>query len=366
MVFEVVECLDPTGDVMVARIPEQGSGEFMSGSQLVVQDNQIACFYRDGRMADQFRGGRYTLTTNNLPVLRGLTKMVFKGKTPFRAYVYFVNLKTFTDMGWGTPQPILFRDSELKMVNLRAHGTFSVRIADHVKFLNTLVGTQGIKDTAGVEEYIRKIVVSRFASSLPQVLTTVIDLAAQYQNIEVKVKAAARNDLGQYGLELVDLIVQAVTMPPEVQKIVDQGAGIRTVGADEVARYQQIAAADALKRAAETGGGGELTGGLGIGAGLAMGSQFASNIAGANRQQQQGAQAGPPPIPQGSPWYVALEGRQVGPLSLNDLTARIRDGKVTKETLVWKEGMADWTPAGDVGEIGKIFGAGPPPLPKQP
>jgi len=344
---------------MVQRIPQQGSGDFTTGSQVVVQDNQVAVFYRDGRMVDQFRAGRYTLSTQNLPILKNLAKLAFKGKSPFRAYVYFVNLKTFLDMGWGTPNPILFRDTELKMVNLRAHGTFALKISDHVRFLNTIVGTQGLQDTPAIQEYLRKIVASRFASTLPGALTTVIALAARYQNVEVKVKAAVRDDFGQYGLELVDLVVESITVPPEVQAIIDKGAGVRSLDADEVAKYQQVAAADALRTAAETGGGNGLTGGLGIGAGLAMGRQFAQGLA----RDEQGRPSGPPPLPSSAQWYIAEGGKQIGPLPANDLQTRIRGGQVTRETLVWREGMANWTAAGQVQELASMFRATPPPLP---
>ena len=359
MLFDVVEALDPTGEIMVQRFPQEGSGDFTTGSQLVVQDNQIAVFYRDGKMADQFRAGRYTLSTQNIPILKTLTRLVFKGKTPFRAYAYFVNLKTFLDMGWGTPNPILFRDAELKMVNLRAHGTFALKISDHVRFLNTIVGTQGLQDSAAVQEYLRKIVASRFASTLPGVLTTVIDLAAQYQNIETKVKSAARDDFGQYGLELVDLVVESITVPPEVQQIIDKGAGVRSLDADEVAKYQQIAAADALRDAAKSGGGDGLAGGLGIGAGLAMGHQFAKGLA----PGTQGQSSAPPPLPTSVQWYVAAGDQRVGPLTPEQLQAQIQAAQVTQETLVWRQGMANWTPANQVPEFASMLGAGPPPLP---
>ncbi len=284
MLFNVVEFLDPTGDTIVARVPPDTSGEFTTGSQVVVQENQIAVFYRDGKMADQFRAGRYTLSTQNLPILKSFTKMAFKGKTPFRAYVYFVSLKNFTDLGWGTPQPILFRDTEFKMVNLRANGTFALRVDDHVKFLNTIVGTQGIQDTQSVHEYVRKIIASRFARTLPEVLTSVLDLATRYQDIEVKLKEATRDDLSQYGLALVDMMVMSITLPPEVQQTIDRGAGMRSLGQEEVGKYQQVAAADALRASAESGGGGEISAGLGIGAGLAMGQQFASNVGAAAQE----------------------------------------------------------------------------------
>lgn len=365
MAFEIIEHLDPTGKVMVARVPQEGSGDFTTGSQLVVQDTQIAVFYRDGVMADQFRAGRYTLSTENLPIIKSMTKLAFHGKSPFRAYVYFVNQKVFIDIGWGTPEPILFRDSELRMVNLRGHGTFAIRISDHVRFLSTLVGTKGLEDTYSIEEYLRKLVVARFAKTLPEVLTTVIDLAARYQDIEVKVKAATHEDLAQYGLELVDLVINSITMPPEVQQIIDRAAGTRSMAEGEISRYQQVAAADALLRSSEGGGGGELAAGLGIGAGLAMGQQFAANVYQDSKGQQPGGQA-PPPLPQGKQWYAGIEGQRVGPMGVDQLQAYIREGKITPESLVWTQGMDNWAQAREMDDLAGLFGSEPPDLPPLP
>jgi len=280
MIFDVIEFLDPTGEIMAGRVPMEGYGEFITGSQLIVHENQICVFYYDGKIADQFRGGRYTLTTQNLPIIAGLSKLIFKGKTPFRAFVHFVNLKTFIDMTWGTPQPVLLRDNVFNMVHLRAFGTFSIRIKDHILFLNTIVGTQGLKDTEAIQNYLRKIIISRFTNTVPSVLTTVIDLASQYQNIEVKVKQAVKEDFSQYGLELVDMIVENINVPPDVQKKIDSAAGVRAFSDSDVDKYQKIASADALKSAAETGGAPEMTAGIGLGAGLAMGSQFVKNLTG--------------------------------------------------------------------------------------
>lgn len=278
MVFEVVEFLDPTGEIMVGRLPQQGYGDFTTGSQLIVHENQIAVFYYDGKIADQFTGGRYTLTTQNLPIIKTLSKLVFSGKTPFRTFVNFVNLKTYINMMWGTPQPILFRDKEFKMVNLRARGTFSLRINNHILFLNTIVGTQGLQETDRIQEYLRKIIVSRFTHTLPSILTSVLDLASEYQKVEVKTKQAVREDFGQYGLELVDLIIENITVPPEVQQMIDRAVGMRSFGNEEVEKYQKISVADALRAAGETGGAPEMTAGIGLGAGLAMAQQFVADL----------------------------------------------------------------------------------------
>ncbi len=367
MGLEVIECFDPTGQVMVARVPEGGSGDFTTGSQLIVQENQIAVFYRDGVMADQFRGGRYTLGTENLPIIKSMTKLAFSGKSPFRAYVYFINLKVFIDIGWGTAEPILFRDRDLKMVNLRGHGTFSMKIADHIRFLNTLVGTKGIEDTQSIEDHLRKIIVARFANILPEELTTVIDLTSRYQAIEIRLKEATHEEFAQYGLELVDLVVNSITMPPEVQQIIDRAAGVRSMDDREIPKYQQVTVADAMLKSSETGGGGELAAGIGIGAGMAIGQQLAANVQDAQPMQQGAGQSPlPPPLPSEMPWYVGLAGQRYGPFDLEQMRGLIAQGRVSEKTLVWRQGMSDWKKAQEVEDLDDLFKSNPtepPPLP---
>lgn len=270
MPWKVVQYQDPTGEVLVARVPPEGTAELISGSTLIVQEGQIGAFFHDGRATDGFRAGRYPLSTQNLPVLSKLLNLVTLSKSPFRSYVYFVHLKTFTDLGWGTPSPILFRDTEFKMVNLRAHGAFAIRIATPKTFLHTMVGTQGLGTTYAVQEYLRKIIVSRFTETVPEVLTTVVDLPKHYNEIAIKVKQAVRDDFDQYGLELVDLLVQSITVPPEVQDAINRAAGARALGTEEMDRYERLARADALRDAAKQPGGAAegMTSGMGLGAGM--------------------------------------------------------------------------------------------------
>ncbi|MCX7429222.1 MAG: SPFH domain-containing protein, partial [Planctomycetia bacterium] len=240
-------------------------------SQLIAQDGHIAAFFHDGKPTDAFRAGRYDLSTQNLPVLGKLLKLTTLSRSPFRSYVYFIALKTFTNLGWGTPVPILFRDSEFKIVNLRANGAFAVRVANPKVFLTTIVGTQGMETTFAAQEYLRKIIVARLAETLPAVLTTIVDLPRHYGEVAVRVKKAVHDDFDQYGLELVDLLIEAITVPEEVQQAINRAAGTRAVGMDELDRYERTARSDALRDAAKQPGGGApngLTAGLGIAAGM--------------------------------------------------------------------------------------------------
>jgi membrane protease subunit (stomatin/prohibitin family) len=295
--MQVIEFLDESGEIIVARIPQDGygsfylgtqrddmrglqaaqargtSGEIVFGSQLVVQESQIAVFFRDGQALDGFKPGRHTLSTENLPLLQRLLGAAFGGHTPFRSYVYFVATKTFANLGWGTPTPVVFRDADLRMISLRAHGSFAIRIVKIRTFLNTLVGTRGIQTTFALEEYLRSIIVSRLNEVVGKTLKSILDLPMQYSNIALAVKNAIADDFGQYGIQLVDLMIEAITPPPEVQEMINRATGI---AAQEVDKYKAIATADAMRDAAKNpGGSGE---GLGFGAGMGMGMAMAKGI----------------------------------------------------------------------------------------
>jgi len=280
MPWKVIEYQNIAGDEIVARVPPQGTFEIVSGSQLIVEEGQYATFFHDGKPADSFRAGRYSLSTQNLPILGQLLKVATLSRSAFRSYVYFVALKTFTDLGWGTPSPILFRDKEFRAVNLRAHGTFAVRVSSPNVLMHTLVGTQGVETTYAVEEYFRKIIVSRLAQALPEILTTVADLPQHYSEIAGLVRKTTRDDFDQYGLELVDLVIEAITLPDEVQQAIDRAAGARAVAEDEMAKYERVARADALRDAAKQPGGAAegITTGLGIGAGFGIAKEMISEV----------------------------------------------------------------------------------------
>jgi membrane protease subunit (stomatin/prohibitin family) len=274
-ILQVIEFFDDSGEIIVARIPQEGSGEFVLGSQLIVQESQVGVFFRDGKSLDAFLPGRYTLNTMNLPLLGSFIGAPFGGKSPFRAYVYFVATKTFTNLGWGTQNPVVFRDADLRMVTLRANGSFAIRIGNPHIFLNTIVGTRGIETTYALEEYLRTIIVSRFNEAVGETLKSILDLPVQYKNISLRVKKATLEEFAQYGVQLVDLLVEAITPPPDVQEMINRATGI---AAQDTDKYSIIAKADALRQAASNpGAAGE---GLGAGMGLGLGFGMAKELAG--------------------------------------------------------------------------------------
>ncbi|MFA5866990.1 MAG: SPFH domain-containing protein [Actinomycetota bacterium] len=290
-IIELIEFLDPTGESMCHRFPEQGSADIKWGAQLVVRENQWAVFFRDGKAVDVFDAGRHTLTTQNLPVLTKLVASPIFGDSPFRAEVYFVGRQVFTNLKWGTAEPIAFRDSEFKMIRLRAHGMFSVQITDAQLFVNKIVGTQGIFQTTQIEDFLRSFIVGRLQDLLGSTLETLLDLPRYYDELDAGLKAKIKDDFAQYGIETVDFIINAITPPDEVQKVIDERSGMEAVGG--MAQYMQFKAARAMGDIAQQpggagGGAGETaTAGMGLGMGAGLGMMMPQMM---GQAMQQGAQ----------------------------------------------------------------------------
>ena len=242
-----------------------------------MRESQAAIFFRDGRALDTFGAGRHTLTTLNIPLLTKLLSLPLGGVSPFRTEVYFANLRSFVNQKWGTMEPILFRDSELDMVRLRAFGIYSFRISNPQVFVNSLVGTVAEFTTEAVADFFRGLIVTQVAGFLGSHLHTVLDLAQHYVEISAGIQARVLADFEKYGVTIADFKVLSISPPDHVQEMIDKRGGMAAVGSlDKFVQYQ---AGNALEKSAQGGGGGGLAAaGVGAGAGLGLGAGMAGVV----------------------------------------------------------------------------------------
>jgi len=266
--LEVLEWLDDTGEALVYRLPETGSAEIKYGAQLTVRESQAAVFFYNGKAVGAFGPGRHTLKTANIPVLTKIASLPWGMKSPLRAEVYFTNLKTFTNLKWGTRDPVAFKDKELGLVRLRAFGIFNMRIVQPVLFVNRITGTQGLFTTEDISQYLNQVVVSRFNDYIGEKITSIFDLPAQYDELAQGLTQRVQKDFAQFGLALTDLYINAVTPPPEVQKAIDDKSRMEVF--DDMNRLMQMKTAMAMEKIAE-GDGGLASDGAGAGMGMGMG-----------------------------------------------------------------------------------------------
>nr|MDT0660143.1 SPFH domain-containing protein [Micromonospora sp. DSM 115978] len=393
--IDIIEWLDESRDTLVWRFPRHDN-EIKMGARLVVRESQAAVFVNEGSIADTFEPGTYTLETRNLPVLSTLKGWKYGFESPFKAEVYFVNTRQFTDLKWGTQNPVIVRDAEFGMVRLRAFGAYALRVVDPEKLLRELAGTDAQFRTDEVQEYLRQVIVARMSNALATAGVSVLDLAAHQSALGERLAEALTGELAGVGIEIPAFVIENISLPPEVEQAVDRRSQLGIVG--DLASYTQLQAADALRDAVRNPGGGASEG-LGLGLGVAMGQRMAAGLAPPTSQGPPtpgtnspdpvapnasggsvapsasggsvapsaggGAAGGPPPLPNQEQWYAGIGGQQHGPFDRTGLAERVSGGAVTATTLVWRAGMAAWTPAGEVPELAALLGSVPPPLPPQ-
>jgi membrane protease subunit (stomatin/prohibitin family) len=354
---DIIEWLDPTSDTMVHRFERHGN-EIKHGAKLTVREGQVAVFINEGKIADVFNPGMYTLNTQNLPIISTLQAWRHGFESPFKAEVYFISTRRFTDLKWGTKNPIMLRDAEFGPLRLRMFGTYCMRVENPVAFVKEIVGTDGTFTKEEITEQLRNIIVARFSDLVAESKIAALDLASNYDELGKFASERLHDDFEAYGLDVTNLMVENVSLPPEVEAALDKRTSMGVIG--NLQQYAQFQAANAMESAAKNPGG-EAAGGMGLGMGFAMANQMVNSFA---QQTPQGAPAGPPPIPGQTSYFVAVNGQQTGPFAPALLQQQAQQGALTAETLVWTQGMASWVAAGQVPELAGIFQQGPPPLPE--
>ncbi|PPD31481.1 MAG: antifreeze protein [Methylomonas sp.] len=352
---DVIEWTDDSQNTMVYRFERYGN-EIKYGAMLTVRESQTAILVNEGRIADVFEAGLYQLETRNMPIMTTLESWPHGFASPFKAEVYFINMRRFTDLKWGTKNPIMLRDKEFGPVRLRAFGTYTLKIIQPQLFLKEIVGTGGYFQTGDIADQLRNLIVARFGDILGASGIPLLDLAGNYDELGDFITDRLKPEFAAYGLDVLQLLVENISLPPEVEAALDKRTSMGIIG--DLGRYTQFQTAEALTAAANNPGG--AADGIGMGIGFAM----AQNLGKTLTQPSSVAQvASPPPIPNAVQYFVALAGQQQGPFGLAELLTKIRVGDVNRQTLIWHAQLTEWTAAENLAELGPAFALTPPPLP---
>lgn len=275
--LENIEWFDETGDELVHRLPESGSGEIKYGAQLTIRESQAGVLFYKGKACEAFGPGRHTLKTGNLPILTKILSIPWRGDSPLRAEMYIANLKYFTNLKWGTRNPVAFRDSEFGLIRLRAHGVFNIQIVQPVLFINSLVGTMGKMSTDEISSYIKRVIVSRFNDYLGERLDSILNLPGKFDELSIELQKRLVSDFADFGLRLSHLYITSITPPEDVQKAIDDQSRLNAI--KDMEKFIKMKAAMAMEKAAETQG--EAGAGIGMGMGLMMPAMFSQSFTGA-------------------------------------------------------------------------------------
>ncbi len=331
-IFDVIEYTDEMRQEMVHRIPQRGPGDFRIGSQLIVRESQSAVFVRDGQALDTFGAGRHTLTTANIPLVVDLIGKAFSDRTPFPAEVYFVSLREFLNLGWGTQQPVIVRDPEFGAAALQGFGTYTIQVSNPQMFIAKIVGTGARFSTQEIENMLRGVILEKLQDVLGELKLSVLDLAGMTEEVRGAVRAKAAEQFEQWGVTLKAMVINSLKPAPNQLEVL---AEMGLVSAGRVQGFQAMQTAKATLEAAKQEGGGLAGMGAGLGAGMAISQQMAQSMM-PGQQPAQPAQAALPAEPAGGPAADIMTTAQAAAylqVSEDDIVAMIDDGSLKAKKL---------------------------------
>jgi membrane protease subunit (stomatin/prohibitin family) len=353
--IDIIEWTDVSDAAMAWHFPRL-ENEIKNGAQLIVRPAQVAMLVDQGTIADVFQPGRYELLTANMPVLSSLRGWKYGFDSPFKADVIFCSTRQFVGQKWGTAHPVIIRDEALGPLRLRAFGTYALRIVDARTFVQELSGTTSAFVIDQIGEQLRDMIVANVSGVLADDGISIYELAAKYADIGARVQERVAPQFQQYGLRITQLVIENVSLPPELEATLDQKTRLSMLHG-ELDPYTRLQSADAIRDAARNPGGGAAAG-VGIGMGAALGQRAATVTAAPAAPSAPPAPVAPaatsfepPPLPAAA-WYYAVGNERNGPVDEATLAGL---GTLTPETLVWRHGMAGWTPAGRVPELASML-----------
>jgi len=286
--IDVIEWVEPEDGILAYRYPMQDR-EIQNGAKLTVRDSQMAVFVNEGKAADAFAPGLYTLNTHTLPILTYLRNWDKAFKSPFKSDVYFFSTRLQTNQHWGTPNPITIRDKEFGAVRIRAFGIYAYKVADPKVFYSKVSGTRDVYTVPDLEGQLRNTIVGRMTDTFANSQLPFLDMAANQVALANTIATQLKPGFTELGLSLENFVVENLSLPDELQKILDQRISMNMVG--DMGRYTQFEVAQSIPTAAANEGGGAAGVGVGLGAGVAMGQAMADALkkAGSSGAESAGA-----------------------------------------------------------------------------
>jgi membrane protease subunit (stomatin/prohibitin family) len=359
---DIIEWQDSSNDTLIWRFPRY-QNEIKMGAKLTVRESQAAVFMNEGIIADVFKPGMYTLQTQNMPVLTTLKGWAYGFNSPFKADVYFASTRQITDQKWGTKSAIIVDDQRFGMIELRAFGTYAFQVVDPGLFVKEIAGTDSHFVAEEIGGQLRSLIVTKFTDAVGEGNLPVEKFAANLEELSELGLNKLNQDFQGYGLKITRFLVENVSMPDELKKEIFEYSRLNKI---DMAKLTQFKAAKSIEKAAETPNSG-MGMGMGMGMGFGMGNVMTNTF---GQMMGQGGQAQPPQAPPPVPppvsavsYFVAVNGQQSGPFTMEQLSQLVSQGTFKRDTLVWKQGMASWTQASGVDDLSLLFASLPPPLP---
>ena len=362
--IDIIEWLDYSDDTICHRF-ERYQNEIKNNAKLIVREGQTAVFINEGQLADVFKAGTYTLNTQNLPILTTLKGWKYGFESPFKAEVYFVNTHLFTDEKWGTKNPVTLNDDRFGLVEIRAFGTYAFKISDPGKFIVDIVGTDNNFTNFEINEHLKSLIATRFTDTVGEANLPIELYAANTTELSETCREVMSPEFQSVGISLEKFFIENVSMPEDLKKEIFEYSRIDKLDLDKLTKFKTAKAIEA----AATNEGGTAGAGMGMGMGFVLAQQMAGTMGpqmgGQQIPVQQGGGSMPPPIPAPIQYFYASNGQQIGPVNFEQLKALFANRTVNKDSLVWKQGMANWAALKEVEELKAFLGGNtPPPLPE--
>ncbi|HTA70546.1 MAG TPA: SPFH domain-containing protein [Bryobacteraceae bacterium] len=265
--IDVIQYTEPEDGILAYRYPMEDM-EIQNGGKLTVRDSQMAVFVNEGRIADVFGPGLYTLSTQTLPILTYIMNWDKAFKSPFKSDVYYFSTRLQTNQRWGTATPITIRDKEFGAIRMRGYGIYTYKIADAKVFYQKISGTRDMYRVADLEGQLRNTIVARMTDTFAQSSVPFLDMAANQEELGKKIAENLKPSFADLGISLEAFVMENISLPDELQKMLDQRISMNMLG--DMNKYTQFQVAQSLPIAAGNEGGGAAGIGVGLGAGMAM------------------------------------------------------------------------------------------------